>query len=229
MAMSPEELVTLFRGQVDDLVEPYLWSDDEVYFYLDQAQRKFARWTHLFQDASTAAVTQVAVTAAEPFVVLDSRILEVRRASLSDGSKVEVRNQGEMEDVYGELDYGVPMSSKWMTATGKPRYLVMDVEEGKGRLVPIPETDDTLSLFVVRLPLNKVTVDSVVLEVKDDEDQHALLSWMRHLAYLKQDSQTLNPQLSNESVAEFIAYCVDRKSELRNKRRRPGAVRYGGL
>lgn len=228
MSFVPEELVTLFRGEVDDTVAPYLWSDDEVYFYLDLAQKKFARLTRIFQDGSTAAVTQVAVTAAEPFVDLDPRVLEVRRAKLSDGSVVEVRNLNEMDEVYGELDYGVPMSPRWETSTGTPRYMVMDIEEGRGRLAPIPVANDTLSLYVERLPLLDITVDSVSLEVRDSEDQYALLSWMKKLAYNKTDSQTYNPQLSTEAALEFTHYCSERKAELGNKRRRAGVVRYGG-
>ena len=40
--MTPAELLNLFRIEVDDQVEPYLWSDFEFYTYLNEAQNTFA-------------------------------------------------------------------------------------------------------------------------------------------------------------------------------------------
>ena len=52
--MSPEDLLSLFRSNVEDTDEnDPLWSDVEMYSYMDEAQKQFARETDYFMDAST--------------------------------------------------------------------------------------------------------------------------------------------------------------------------------
>ena len=41
--MTPKALHDLFRAHVRDEEYPYLWSETEVYLYMDEAQKMFCR------------------------------------------------------------------------------------------------------------------------------------------------------------------------------------------
>lgn len=212
--MLTSELLEKFRRDFDDLEEPYLISDAEFYEFLDDAQREFARLTNYFQDSSTAAVCQLAVTASTPLVSIDSRILEVREARLaSTDKKLEIKNLVEVD-----LD----------DATGTPSILVFDVETDKVRLYPEPTESDTINLKVTRYPLEEVDGYSE-LEVSDPRLQRKLLMWVVHMAYSKEDSEVYNPDAASKFERRFIGFCEQFKNERMRLRRRPGAVKYGGL
>lgn len=206
--MTPSELVKLFRSEIDDKTSPYLWSDDEVYHYLDVAQREFARETLIFSDSTTAEVCSVAVVAGEKFVELSPLIVQIRRAKLLSQSRaLDLSTIDKIGDGYRYDDYSNNSGSNWESATGTPRAILPDVEKDKGRLVPIPAANDTLELMVYRLPIETVTPASAELEVSDPEHQRALLFEMKSLAYGKHDSDVNNPQLEEAYHLKFQTVC----------------------
>jgi len=65
-------------------------------------------------------------------------------------------------------------------------------------------------------------------EVNEDHHIH-LLDWMKHLAYLKRDSETYNKKASDEHAALFINYCSAAKAEAARYRSKVRTIQYGGL
>jgi hypothetical protein len=157
--MNAGELLDLFRLEARDNQAPYLWSDLEIYGYLDAAQEMFCRLTHGIPD-STSGITQLAVVTDEPSVELDSRILRLRSARLeSDGRHLVLLNPEDVE-LGGQYidDYGTRTRSGLdLTETGTPKYLIVGHDASFARLAPIPTADDTLVLTVQRLPLTALT------------------------------------------------------------------------
>jgi hypothetical protein len=49
--MTVDELRTLFRNRTQDTAKPYLWSDEEVFEYMDDAQNEACRRAHLLVDS----------------------------------------------------------------------------------------------------------------------------------------------------------------------------------
>lgn len=187
------DLVTLFRNEVDDTTEPYLWSDEEVVEFANDAQLEACRRARLLVDSSTAAITQVAVTAGNGLLTLDARVLFVRRARFAGALPLRRMNMQDMED-YDPF---------WQdAAAGTPRAFVPDYETGKLLLWPAPSSNGTLLLTVVREPL----VDMI-----DDEDtpevapryHRSLRFWMMARAYGKQDAQANDPKKEMASLALF--------------------------
>ena len=89
--MSTDELLVLLRQELADTVEPFLWSDDELLTYLNDAQVMLARKTDGIPDASTPAVTQLAITPGVEWYPLHAKVLKVRTAiRRSDGGRLEV-------------------------------------------------------------------------------------------------------------------------------------------
>ena len=202
MAVTAQNLSDIFRAEVDDTVTPYLWSDIEVLGYIDEAQKAFARRTELFYDSVTPAITSIAIVAGAGTVALDPRILRIRRAKLASQTKALVLTN------LAELD----ASWNWESATGTPTVLVQDLSVNTGQLIPSPQAADTLNLWVYRDPINVIAALTDVLEVADPLDMRlGLLTYMKSIAYGKNDSDIHNEVLAKMATVAFNAY-VDRKS-----------------
>mgnify|MGYP001583675879 CR=1 FL=1 len=94
---------------------------------------------------------------------------------------------------------------------------------GKGISVTVaPSSDGKQALIQVsgiNHPLDEV-----------DEQHHIyLLDWMKHLAYLKRDSECYDKQASDDAAARFTAYCAQCKAEADRYRSKVHVVGYGGL
>lgn len=86
-----------------------------------------------------------------------------------------------------------------------------------------------LNLSVYRKPLVTITDDGdQALEI-GAEHHSALLYWVKHRAYDKQDSEGSDMKKSTEFKTRFDAYCAKAKEEEIRARRVQGNVAYGGL
>lgn len=235
--MTPESLADLFRSDIEDTdADDPLWTDVEIFGYMDQSAKQFARTTDYFADASTTEIVDVAVTATEKFVSLDPRITKIRGARLA-GSGIEitpktyanVNQSGYGRDAYDNYAFSSPIN--WENSIGNPTIIITDLEKDKGRLVPIPVSDDIINLFVYRLPLLDITEDSATFEITEVEYQRGLMYYMKYLAYQKNDSDVYNEQLSEASFVLADSFMDRAKSALRRQRFSStiGTVRYGGL
>lgn len=236
--MTPEEVVELFRLDVDDTdADDPLWSDLEVYHYLDEAQKQFARKTDYFSDASTADICIATITADDPWVTLDPRVTKIRAAQLGNtGKKVTPVTFAQMEDQPNTVDtYGSPFNFsstyKWQEAVGTPRFAVTDMERNKLRLASIPQENDTLNMQVYRLPLKDITEDSARFEVEETDYQRNLIHFMKYLAYSKNDVDTFEQDLADRAERVASSFHLQAQRDLRRRRysAHTGTVRYGGL
>lgn len=235
--MLTSELILRFRQEVDDAELPgdgddsdSLWKCEEILEYIDLAQKEFARKTKLLRDASTTSVTELTLTADDPWTTLSPRVIKIVRANLgSTGRKVEVKEFHEMDRGSYSDDYGIRTMSDWETAKGEPCILVTDMEKDRLRVVPIPTADDTVNLIVDRLPIDDIISTTSVLEITEIEHQRAMLEYMRHLAYLKQDADTYDKALSEEMFDKFIERVSVYSRERENVRNRVGTTGYGGI
>jgi hypothetical protein len=248
--MTPEEVVDLFRLGVEDTdTNDPLWSTLEVYNYLDEAQKEFARKTDYFSDASTASVCTSAVTADDPWVALSPLITKIRAAHLvNTGGKLTPVTFAQMEGMPNTSNAYNPSNSffngaynpsnsfsngaySWMTSTGVPQYIVTDMEKDKGRLAATPTTDDTVSLQVYRLPLEDIVVGSLSLEITETDYQRKLIPYMKFMAYSKNDVDTMELTLADRSLAEARIIFSDVRAQMYRQRysAHTGTVRYGGL
>lgn len=217
--MKRAELITAFRQAIDDEALPYLWKDQEVRRYLDDAHREAAERALLLSDVSTAAITQVSVVGNTAAYTLDPRIIQVNRA------KLRLRQLPLTITSTSAMDQEHP---GWETKAGTPSHLVVDAVAGGWRAVlsPTPAVADTLDLSVFRTPLGALNSDDDAPEIH--ERYHLkLLDWMMHLAYQKRDSETLNEKKSLEHEAVFTANFgarVDANVQRKQAERRPAVV-----
>ena len=194
--MNLAKLIQLAREATQDLAEPYIWTDAEWAEFADDAELEAARRAHLLVDASSPAARAV-VTASDPVVKLDPRVLFIRRARLASASvPLAMRVARRMdEEVAG-----------WETAKpSTPSVLIPDWETGAVRLYPPPTQDDELILTVVREPLAAMDGDLAREPEILPRYHRSLIEWMKYRAYSKPDTQSFDPKAAEKAEAKFAA------------------------
>lgn len=225
--MDSTALLKEFRTETRDRVGPnYLWSDAEIYGYMDDAQRMFCRLTGGIADASSD-ITQLTAPAGEAFVEVSPLILKFRRVARSDGREVEILNIEDLQGSSGPADYGHRAAVRLDNTQGDVQAVITGIDANKLRLLRVPAADETLSLIVYRLPLTSITGAGQAIEIDEQHHRHLLL-WMRHLAHLKQDAETFDRGRSDTSRLAFIAYCDQAKAERERREHKHRTVAYGG-
>ena len=226
--MNSGELYDAFREDVVDLEAPYLWSDDEVYRYMDAAYKLFVRDTGGIGDVSSS-VTVVPVVATEPYASVDLSILKFRQAFLAS-TKEELRiiNAQDISSIT-TADYGVLHNSNSSMLPGPVHYMIVGLERGKVQWAQVPMVNDTVNLIVYRLPSETITGDGQDFEIGDEHHIYLLLG-MKALAYMKQDAETFDRGRAKENKDDFAAYCLKAKNEAdRYKSKQVRTVAYGGI
>lgn len=212
--MDATELRSLFRAEMSDAVEPYLISDDQIYRYLDDAQKQFCRWTEGIEDSRSFTLS---ITPTVQWYDADKSILKLRRAvNAETGNPVTVANPEKLED----------MGIRFDGRTGPIKALIAGLSKNELRAWPVPSTAVAITLEVFRLPKTIECGDD--LEV--DEQHHInLLMWAKYRAYGNEDSEVFNSRKSADFESRFRAYCAEARIEQERARRVTGSVVYGGI
>jgi len=191
--MNAEQLIwTARQFYLDDVEQPYQWTDQFLLRFLNEAEKEACRRQRLIEDEATAAVCEITMVSGTATYTVDNRVLLVDRIRLSDGSELTKKTT---EELYEE-------SSVWRSATGTP---TLYVQNNQTILVnPTPDDDDdgdTLYLSVWRLPLVDMTID---LSPEINPEYHeSLLEWVAFRAYQMRDEETYNPDRAGSHLSLF--------------------------
>lgn len=189
------DLLDETRVELDDVAQPYLWSDQELIGYADDAQKEAARRGRLLVDSTTASIASVALVAGTSTYALDPRVIRVNRAIVAGESRPLVFK------MLRDLDDQFP---GWEEVEETPTIICPDFETGKIRLIGTPTASGTLKLTVVRLPLVPLNDLQDTLEIRE-EYQRNLRHWIVFRAYMKRDSETYKPEKASEALQLFAA------------------------
>lgn len=232
--MNSGDLYSLFRSDVVDTARPYLWTDTEVYLYMNDAYRQFVRLTGGIPD-TTSDDTAVAVTAGDAYSEISPRILRIRQAYIeSTGHEITIVNQ---EDVgkLSRVDYGTSRVSIHDLTPGPIRYMVIGLQRNQNaglvRWIQVPTTDDVVRLSIYRLPLAGVAEGDESFTFSEIGEEHIewLLLWMKARAYGKQDAETFDRGKRDTFSQAFSEYCRTAKAEWERYKHKSRSVAYGGL
>ena len=212
--MTLADLITHFRNLTSDIEAPYLWSDDELYVYVEQAQNTMVKGFDGFRD-STSAMTQIVLAANAPTVAIDPRILRILHAQDPVLGPLEVINRTDHR-------------AHQLIVPGAVKYLILGESEDQARPWPVPVVDTAISLTVNRLPKNPIVNDASVLEVRPDHVVY-LVQGMLEQAHLKDDPETLNPGKSEKAGKRFVELIAKVKDELNARNRIARPMSYGGI
>jgi hypothetical protein len=204
-----------FRSQIMDQNRPYLWSDEEALVYLNDAQKWFCRKTEGISDVSTPEVVNIPIVAGEILAKAHPSIKTFRLAlRASDGAKIDIVNHTDIRS--------------WQNYAGAVTQMIVGMEKNVVRWNATPQVDDEANMMVYRLPLDDITEFDQELEIESEHHIH-LVDWMRHLAYLKDDTEVFDKQASDRAERLFNAYCEFVAAEQRRYKQKPRAVAYGGI
>lgn len=151
--MNFDQLLKAAREDLSDTAgtrdKDHVLNSDLALRLFNEAIHEACRRARLLVDRSTTEICTYAVTAGDPVIALDPRIIKIRRANLaSRPTPLTRRYTADMEE----------RSPGWESHTGSVDSYVADYETGSICLYRIPPQNDTLKLVVVRLPLEDLTL-----------------------------------------------------------------------
>lgn len=195
------DLLGVTREWLDDSVESFLWSDDELKRGINNAVREACLRARLLKDdaISRPELCRIPVRANQPRVSFRREILVPRTGRMQSGGcrlwAVTAESLDKLEPQW-ESD----------TCANTPRYMVMDLAQKTLHLYPTPAADDTLLLRVWRTPLDKELMkgarDEPVIKLPDAQE---LCHWACYEAFIKKDAETEDPAKAGEHLATFEA------------------------
>jgi len=201
--MTLSELLSLLRGAIlNDRSDrtagsnDYLWTDETLVTYMNEAQRLFATKGLVLRDATTPAVTTVTLVAGQTVYPLHESVIAVLSARRGD-QDVDLTRVG-----HAVLAAYRPPSESWVDPSGYTQMpagvpLAYSTDEGLGdqgtdsfsqmqlRVYPAPSAavaGSTIRLRVCRKPLDPLDVGSPSGVPEIPEDHH--IEMLDHAAYL---------------------------------------------
>lgn len=196
--MTLDQLIALFRVDVDDRNDPPFWSDEAVTAWFDEAQQEAAIRADLLPEVSDDAICLIATTANVHTYSLNEAVTKITHAQwLETGSTCPPtplalkRRQ--------DLDAQCP---NWRTLIGEPEWLVL--EQGKVRLAPTPTEAGALRIECFRLPLDPLT-DLSEPEIQAVHHRH-LVHWPVYRAFSIPDADHFDEKRAGEAEARFTAH-----------------------
>lgn len=220
-ASTADELLKFFRSDVDDQVEPYLWTDVDGYGYMTEGFDALLKRAEVKYE-----VLALDITSGVQDVALPARVLHIRSAHIVGGGVVYASSASDA--AVPRDDYGQPLSSSISDpGSGTPSLYVRDYRAKALRLLPVPNANAVLEIQC-STTIGIAMEAGVVLPTMDAEDLRLVLHYMKSLAYQKHDAETEDLVRAKFHEDRFRVGVLDRESRLRNMRRPPGTVRMSG-
>lgn len=198
--MNLEELIAAFREDSTDKVEPYLWKDETVTRWFNEAQDEAAVRARLLLDDSTPAVTTIAVVAGQASYQLHPKVYEIAHLRWQSSAAA---HRGKAVDL---------VTREWLDRKHPDWRVRLDCDglyaiqtEGALRLVPTPRDEGSLVLEAYRLPLKILAADGDKPEIHSASHAY-LVYWALHKAFSQPDSDGFDPQRAATAEATFTRY-----------------------
>lgn len=190
--MNVADFITAFRIELADNEAPYLWSDEEIAAYLNEAVQEACERAHLIEDRATPTVCVVALEPGVDTYSLHPSVFQIKRLTFRGRPLGETSVQALDDERPG-----------WEACTGQPREFVFEQASGvlpaRVRLMPTPAQTEPINLTVYRDALKKLSADMDQGKPEIHERYHARLKdWVYRCAYLKQDVETLDKSRAAE-------------------------------
>ncbi|MEQ6437212.1 DUF6682 family protein [Comamonas sp. w2-DMI] len=212
--MTLAELIASFRVDAMDRAEPYLWDEDTVTRWLNEAQEEAAVRGRLLLDDSTPAVTTIAVQAGKASYALHPKVYEIAHLRWQPSAAPHRARPV------------VLVTREWMDRKhpgwrhrldGDAMYAIQT--ERDLRLVPVPREDGVLVLEAYRLPLKPMGCDGDKPEIHAASHAY-LVYWALYRAFSQPDADGFDPQRAAMAEAAFTKYFGARPdSDLRRSTR----------
>lgn len=206
--MNLGQLRSNFRLRVHDLRGRLLWNDDEANLYANEAVKEAAERAKLIFDDKTSTVCSIAGKADTAVYKLHPSIFEVESCTW-DGRFLGQKSRSTLDEEpiytgyrrYGWDTFGTPMD--WRNLKGNPDFFIFEQNAQTVTLARCPTRAAPIKLTVYRYPLDPMVADEDEPELPE-RYHYDLIDWMAHLAYLKQDTETFDPQAAKRAESDFV-------------------------
>jgi hypothetical protein len=194
--MKLSELRTLFRSNTADTVRPYLFPDEDIDLWLNEAENEAALRASLIHEASDASICSIAVAAALGTYPLHEAVFMVTAAYFTatgddtDPVTLALSDRHEQDRV----------RKGWRTLSDEPTALI--VEDTRMLLNCLPATAGVLAIECYRAPLKPMVQDNDTPEIGALHHRH-LAAWAEHRAYSRPDTETFDANRGERAKAEF--------------------------
>ena len=227
--MTSDELYGVFVSELGALSLAMV-RDDEIYRYMNEAFRTFARLTGGIADSTSDAAT-LDMTPGEGDVTIHPSVLRIMRATrASDNHPITIINETDLDQKrHNSFDYGHLATVSLDSRQGPVNYLMIGQQKNLGRWINVPAVADTANLMVYRLPLTKITQAGQSLNEIEEQHHFPLLDYMKSLAYKRPGTPFFNPKMAVEFDTAFREYCGRVKAEVERYKQKTRVVAYGGL
>lgn len=223
--MTLGELLQLLRGSIlNDRSDrasgssDYLWEDETLVTYINEAQRRFAVQGLVLRDGTTDEVTKIRLVANQATYTLHESVIAVISA------KLEARDADLTRVGHSALAAYRQPSDNWVdpagfTALNPGPTLAYSTDEGFSdrdtdsfsqavlRVYPKPSADQAgtfIRLRVVRKPLQKLVPSAMHMVPEIPEDHHLeMLDWAAYLALRIVDDDAGSPKRAADFKATF--------------------------
>lgn len=247
--MTLGELLQLLRGSIlndrSDRVSgssDYLWTDETLVTYINEAQRKFAAQGLVLRDATTDAATKITLVAGQSTYVLHDSVLAVISAKLAT-QDADLQRVGHA----ALAAYRAP-TDNWLDPSAFQALppggtLAYSTDEGFQavdtdslsqitlRVHPVPaaaQDGDILRLRVVRKPLALLDVGTLTGRPEIPEDYHIeMLDWAAYLALRIVDDDAGSPRRAADFKATFEENVRKARTEVMRKLFAPAGWGFG--
>ena len=219
--MDGSELEAAFRQRADDTLEPYLYSQADVFRWATEAEIEACTRAKLIYD-TTSPFLSISVVAGQADYTLDARIDRIDDASFTPTGtprKLGLRLEG--------ADF-IRSQSDWRNRTGRP-----DIAARNRRVLtlwPTPTETGIVRLAVYRFPLYAIETGADEPEIPV-EFHHDLVWWMLYLAYTSNDDEVQNSAEAMSAQSMFERRFGERPNAdvlRRHREKRRVTTRYGG-
>lgn len=229
------------RSDRVDGTADWLWSDETLVTYINEAQRRFARLGLVIRDGSTD-VTRVTLIEGVNQYALDPSVLAVMSVRYPGDNADLARGGHNAFDSYRQPDaYYFDPSMMSTRQPGKPVAFSTDEQVSPDdydsasvvtlRIYPVPaaaQDGQVLQLRVVRLPLEDLTLSNMQAVPEIPRDHHLeMLDWAAYLALRIVDVDAGMPGRANEFRASFDDAVAKARNNLMRKVFAPAQWSFG--
>lgn len=223
----------MLRDRSDLMSGPddYLWSDEQLVRYINEAEGILARKGLVIRDASTASVVEVALATGVTQYTLHPSVIAVVSAKFTGDVGDLARAGHSALNSYQHPDplYFDPAQLS-VLPPGKPLAFStdeqLDAASGKTgvvslRVYPAPNADydgSIINLRTVRKPLKTLTVDDLESSPEVPEEYHlGLLDWAAYRALRNSDSDAGAVEKADKYKTEFEAMVAQARTDALRK------------
>lgn len=196
--MTLEELIRRFRALSNDREQPYLWSDEDVTDWLNDAQKQACVRGRLLREEVLPAMCRIALKPDQYTYKLHEAAYEIIHLRIlpANGGCARTITLKSRE----WLDNEFP---GWRDDTQSARFAIQD--DTSIRLVGKITEGDVLALECYRLPIKRLLGEMDKPEIHAAHHDH-LIDWALHCAYSVPDAEAFDPQRAALAEQAFTEY-----------------------